>query len=119
MCSIHEVVPTRCEQSYQNTLQAPEEAATTINPEVGLHALKAAHAIVQNLGRRVHCDALGERPDLRPAPPSTLCVLSNEQMIRKSLTKLDVLQQKERGRSNTVHAEQQCTHSPQQKLKLQ
>ena len=64
----------------------PEEAASAVNTKVGLHALKAAHAIVQDLGGGVHRDALGEGPDLRPPPSCTLRMLDNEEMVCKDLT---------------------------------
>ncbi len=36
----------------------PEEAPPAVHAVVGLHALEAAHAVVQHLGGRVHGDAL-------------------------------------------------------------
>ena len=71
----------------------PEQSASAINAKVGLHAFEAAHAIVQDLGRRVHCDALGEGPDLRPTPSFALCVFRNEEMVCEYLTKFETLQQ--------------------------
>lgn len=40
----------------------------------------------------MHCDALGERPDLRLAPTLALSMLSNEEVIRELLPKFQILQ---------------------------
>lgn len=75
--------------------QAPEQAPPAVCAEIGLHALKAAHAVVQDSGRRVHCDALREGPDLRPAPAHAVLVLRYEQMVREGAAKFEVLHEQQ------------------------
>ena len=58
---------------------------------VSLHALEAAHAVVQHLGGRVHGDALREGADLGASPASALLVLHYEQVVREGAPEDQVL----------------------------
>lgn len=101
-----------CQRECQKTVPSagiglPEEAAPAIHAQVGLHALKAAHAVVQDGAGWVYREALSKGPDLWPAPASPLHMLDCEQVVCERLPKAHALQ---------GTGPQHLSHSPKEKI---
>lgn len=86
LAHLHAAVPCSCAYT-------PEQPAFAISSQVRLHALKAAHAIVEHLAGGVDAErAKGLYPG--PLPACCVCVLAYEHVIGEQLSEGQVLQGK-------------------------